>query len=140
MGAPMNVEAIQAVLASERFLDSPVTEYLPKSIGVKFDLGAASTLREYYKKNLLDVPGRIVVGNTEITTTPEVMAALRAILHTGCCRIEDRSVACREVFTRACQVGTNIGAEELLSTFVSESDNPFVKVIQDTIKELLEAY
>lgn len=140
MSAPTNLEAIQAVLSSERFLDSPVTEYRPKSIGAKFDLGAASTLCEYYKKNLLDVPGRIVVGNTEITTTPEVMAVLRAVLYTGCCRIEERSVACREVFTRACQVGTNIGAEELLSTFVSESDNPFVKVIQDTIKELLEAH
>ena len=97
MSAPTNLEAIQAVLSSERFLDSPVTEYRPKSIGAKFDLGTASTLCE-------------------------------------------RSVACREVFTRACQVGTNIGAEELLSTFVSESDNPFVKVIQDTIKELLEAH
>lgn len=137
MSTLTNLEAIQAVLASERFLDSPVTEYRVKSIGTKFDLGTASTIREYYKKNLLDVPGRIVVGSAEITTTPEVMAALRAVLYAGCCRIEERSVACREVFTRACKAGKYIGTEELLSTFVSESENPFVKVVQDTIKELL---
>ena len=140
MSAPTNLQPIQALLSSERFLAEPVSGYKPKSIGKKFDLCTSSTLREYYKQNLLNVPGRIVVGTAEITTTPEVMAVLRALLYTGCCRIEERSVACREVFTRACQVGTNIGAEELLSTFVSESDNPFVKVIQDTIKELLEAH
>ena len=47
MSAPTNLEAIQAVLSSERFLDEPVSEYKPKSIGKKFDLGTSSTLREY---------------------------------------------------------------------------------------------
>lgn len=139
MGAPTNLEAIQAVLASERFLDEPVSGYRPKSIGAKFDLGTASTLREYYKKNLLDVPGRIVVGSAEITTTPEVMAVLRALLYTGCCRIEERSLACREVFTRACKVGSYIGTPELISTFEENPENPFIRVIQDTLRELLEA-
>ena len=87
MSAPTNLEAIQAVLSSERFLDEPVSEYKPKSIGKMFDLGTASTLREYYKQNLLNVPGRLAVGTAEITTTPEVMAILRALLYTGCCRI-----------------------------------------------------
>ena len=72
MSAPTNLEAIQAVLSSERFLDEPVSEYKPKSIGKKFDLGTSSTLREYYKQNLLNVPGRIVVG------TAEKIAAWRA--------------------------------------------------------------
>ena len=68
---PTNLEAIQAVLASERFLDEPVTEYKPKSAGVKFDLGTAAAMREHYRNNLLEVPGRIVVGSSVITTTPE---------------------------------------------------------------------
>lgn len=137
MTMPTNLEAIQAVLASERFLDEPVTEYKPKSVGVKFDLGTAAAMREHYRNNLLEVPGRIVVGSSVITTTPEVMAVLRALLYTGCCRIEERSLACREIFTRACKVGSYIGTQELLSTFEDGADNPFVPVIQETIKELL---
>lgn len=137
MSMPTNLEAIQAVLASERFLDDPVTEYKPKSAGVKFDLGTAAAMREHYRNNLLEVPGRIVVGSSVITTTPEVMAVLRALLYTGCCRIEDRSLACREVFTRACKVGSFIGTQELLSTFEERPSNPFMQVLQETIKELL---
>lgn len=137
MSAPTNLEAIQAVLSSERFLDEPVSEYKPKSIGKMFDLGTASTLREYYKQNLLNVPGRLAVGTAEITTTPEVMAILRALLYTGCCRIEARSLACREVFTRACKAGANIGSAELIATFEKDPSDPFVAVLQDTIRELL---
>lgn len=137
MSAPTNLEAIQAVLSSERFLDEPVSEYKPKSIGKMFDLGTASALREHYKQNLLNVPGRLVVGTAEITTTPEVMVILRALLYTGCCRIEARSLACREVFTRACKAGANIGSAELIATFEKDPSDPFVAVLQDTIRELL---
>ena len=140
MSTPTNLEAIQSVFASERFLDEPVGEYKIKTIGAKFDLGTASTLREYYKQNLLEVPGRLVVGSAEISTSPEVMAILRALLYTGCCRIEERALACREVFTRACKAGTYIGKDELLATFVDEDPNPFVPVLQDTIRELLRGY
>lgn len=137
MDMHMNLDAIQKALKSERFLDGPVCEYKPKTVGTKLNLGTSSTLREYYSKYLLDVPGSIIVGSVKITTSPEVMAVLKAVLYTGCCRIEERSYACREVFMRACKGGQHLGISELISTFEEHPTNPFVTVVQDTIKELL---
>lgn len=137
MGTITNLEAIQAVLASERVLDEPVGEYRPRTMGAVLDLGTASTFKEYYSKNLLSVPGKVVIGSAEIATAPEVTAVLRALLYTGCCRIEERSSACRDVFMRACGAGAYIGVNELLGTFVEKPENPFVKVLQDTIKKLV---
>lgn len=139
MSAPTKPDAIQSVLAAERFLDGPVGEYRPKIIGTGLELGTASTLRDYYKQNLLNTPGRIVVGNCEIQTAPEVTAILRALLYTGCCRIEARSAACREVFVRACKAGPYIGVDELLATFEEKPINPFVLTLQNTIQELAGA-
>lgn len=137
MCTPTNLEATCAVLASERHLDEPVGEYRPLIIGASLELGTASALKEFYKQNLLDVPGRIVVGKTELTTEPEVTAILRALLYTGCCRIEERSDACRDIFIRACKAGKHIGIPELLESFEEAPTNPFVGVLQRAITELV---
>lgn len=114
-----------------------VSEYTPRYFGAKVDFGATATLCEFYQKNLGTEPGRIVAGSATITTTAEVIALLRALLYTGCCRIEERSAACREIFLRACKGGRHLGTEELLATFVTDDSNPFVGVLQDEMRRLL---
>lgn len=138
MNSPTNLEAIQEVLQTERVLDGIPGEYKIKLLHADFETGAAAVLKQYYRENLLDVPGRLVVGTVEITMAPEVTAVLRSLLYTGCCRIEARSIACREIFMRGCRAGTHIGKEELLSTFVEGDLNPFVDVLQTAIKELFD--
>lgn len=118
-------------------LNEPVGEYSLKYLGAKLECGTAADLKRFYTENLGAEPGKIVVGEAAITTTPEVIALLRALLYTGCCRIKERSDACREIFLRACKGGLHLGTDELLATFVQESENPFVPVVQDTMKEIL---
>lgn len=136
MNAPTNLEAVRAALDSERFLDMPVEEYRPKLIGSVLELGTASTFRGHYANNLTQEQGVVTIGKHSISTAPEVTAALRALLCTGCCHIEARSAACREIFFRIVKSGTVVTKESALCTFEECPINPFVRVLQDTIKEL----
>lgn len=132
MNDPTTIEAIQYELSME-----PLSEYRPKRLPVKINTGAVGNFKEFYRQNLQSAPGKITVGKVEITTTPEVMAVLRALLHTGCCTIEARSTACREIFLRACSAGRYIDTQVLLSTFVENSPNLFVPVLQQAIEDVL---
>lgn len=118
-------------------LNEPVQPYKIKSLGKMPAVGTAADLKAFYRENLVAEDGKLVIGKVEVTTASEVTAVLRALLYTGCCRIEERSRACRDVFLRACKAGTYIGIEELLGSFVEKDDNPFVGVLQDTIRELV---
>lgn len=132
--------SIQDVLAQECVLNVPVTEYIPQRLGSKVQLGAAGAFKDYVKHCYVNEPGKVIVGNTVITTEPVVSAVLRALLYTGCCRIEARSDACRELFLYICGRGKHLGVAELLSVTTVQSDNPFVAVLQKAIQETVDEY
>jgi len=116
--------------------DGTLKEHRVKTFNPDFKVGMAAAVKEYYEKNLGTVPGVLSVGSVTIETTPKVMAALKAVLYAGCCRIELRAAACREVFTAACKAGSPLTEKKLIASF-TESDNPFTQVLQDTLRGLL---
>lgn len=137
MNTTETLNAVHKSFKSERRLDINPGEYRMQTIGTDMSFGVGDALRQVYKEMLGTECGRIVTDSTEIHTSPEVIAILRALLYVGCCRNELRSEACRKVFQRACIVGDYVGSRELIATFEEDDSNPFVPVIQDAIKELL---
>lgn len=112
--------------------------YRPVRIRNCPDLGVKTSLRDYYEQYLVEGNTSIVIGATSKTTTPEVNAALRALLCAGCCKIEKRSQACREIFIKTCMLSAPITAEAMMGAFVPDELNPFTAVIQQSLRELLE--
>ena len=122
---------------SQPLLIEPVGEYRPKLSPTKYVTGVAATIKFFYERYLQDEYGAVVFETRTITTTPQVLAVLKAVLCAGTCRSEERAAACRMVFNNICASRSYIGTDEVLASFVESSDNVFVKEIQDTIRGLL---
>ena len=128
---------IQNELKSPIIYDGSTRVYAMKLLEGDYTFGLRTTFKEYYAQYFTGEPGIIKVGSAVVKTTPEVMATLKAILSSGCCRMLGRADACRAVFLHACSAGTYIDTEILFSTFVPEADNPFVLILQDVIRSVL---
>lgn len=115
-------------------------EYEPYRIKRKkiAPVGCADRLKSYYKQYITCESGVCDLGNRVVTTSPEVMAALKALLLAGCCRSELTSVAARQIFLRAIESQDHLEVSDLLNTFVSSDPNPFVRTLQDAIREVIE--
>lgn len=115
-------------------MNSQPSQYTPVTLGAKIDLGVGGNIIELYR-DLLDTTateGKIIVGDTVLTTEPECVAMLKAILQAGCCRIEERAAACREVVVPCI---TTQSKEEFVAAFKDNPDNPFVAAIHKAIRE-----
>lgn len=111
--------------------------YVPVTLGMDQSMGVGYTVKIGYE-DFLDKDSE--TGTIEfpdektVTTTPRVVAMLKAILIAGCCRIEERSNACSTVF-EACNTATS--EEEFLKMADAiHSDNPFVSDIVSSIREV----
>ena len=128
---------IQKELKSPIIYDGSTRVYAMRLLEGDYTFGLRTTFKEYYKKYYTGEYGVINVGAAVVQTTPEVMAALKAVLSAGCCRMEGRAAACRIVFLRACTASPLLDKDVLFSTFVEEADNPFVLILQDIIRRTL---
>ena len=128
---------IQNELKSPILYDGSTRVFNMKLLESDYTFGLEAAFKEHYAHYYTGEAGVIHVGAAVVNTTPEVMAALKAILSAGCCRIPSRAEACRAVFLRICSSGTYIDTETLLASFVEDADNPFVAVLQDAIRGVL---
>lgn len=115
-----------------------IRRYKPLTLAEDRMFGTSSDFKEHYKKNLVDEEGIIKIGDNTIRTSPKAMAVLKALLFTGCCYIEDRASACRQIFVDACTSGLYIDVGDILNSACIDSKNPFTQVLMDTIKEVVE--
>lgn len=106
----------------ERILDEQPKAYVPVTLGMDESFGLYGSVKQQYQENLdKDDPfGKILVGDATITVASECVAMLKAVLYSGCCRIEERAVACRKVF-EAC--------------VLAESKEQFVSILTPMAKE-----
>ena len=131
---------IQNELKSPILYDGSTRVFNMKLLESDYTFGLEAAFKEHYAHYYTGEAGVIHVGAAVVNTTPEVMAALKAILSAGCCRIPSRAEACRAVFLRICSSGTYIdetSAEIRVLKFVEDADNPFVTVLQDAIRGVL---
>lgn len=107
---------------------------VPTTIGGDADFGVGGDVRTLYHNYLcFDTQGKIVVdGGAVRTVPPEVVAMLKAVLHAGCCRIEERATACRDVFN-ACVMASS--KEDFVSRLEDTGNtDPFYTAIQEAVK------
>lgn len=111
--------------------------YVPVTLGIDQSMGVGYAVKIGYE-DFLDKDSTTGViefpDGRSVSTTPCVVAMLKAILIAGCCRIEERSDACRVVF-EACNTATS-ETEFLRLASAINSDNPFVSDIVSSIREV----
>lgn len=115
-------------------MNSRPGQYNPITLGAKVDLGVGGNIIDLYHEQLDPnaTEGLVIAGSSTLKTEPECVAMLKAILQAGCCRIEERAEACRQVFT-TCVTATS--KQDFISRFVPDPDNPFVDAIHDAIRK-----
>lgn len=124
-------------LLKERVLDDIPPEYRPTTLTVDINCGVRGSIAQGYQSNLSDESvGIIYVEGKEFRTSPEVVAMLKAILYAGCCYIEERAKACREVFEKTLFSKTK---EEFLGKLEDNPNNPFVAEVNKAVKEVWQA-
>jgi hypothetical protein len=133
----MDVTNLNEIGAPQDY-DGNIKPYRLETIKPYERFGLAHALKKFYKDYLTQEPGKIVIGTNTIQADPEVLAIMKAILLAGCCKIEERAIACGEVFRRVCTAGTYLDKATILTVLESESTNTFVPVLQETIKEILD--
>lgn len=102
------------------------------TLGGEFNLGLEGNIRQLYHSYLdTSQPGKII-GDTTREVEPEVVAMLKSILQAGCCRIEERSIACRTVFKQCLNASTK---EDFINAFTPDTEDKFVQAIYKAVKK-----
>lgn len=115
-----------------------IQKYKPTKVSEECTYGTASDFKRYYTDNLKEREGELCIQGTVIHTSPKAMAILKSLLYTGCCYIEDRAKACREIFLKSCTAGAYIDEKVIVSAFCANMDNQFVQVLHEAILEVLK--
>lgn len=114
-------------------MNSRPEQYVPQSYGGNFDLGVGGNIRQLYASYLdVSTPGIITVDSVTRTVEPHVVAMLKAILQAGCCRIEERAIACKQVFDQCLKASTR---EEFVSMFDNSTQDEFVQSIYKAVRK-----
>lgn len=115
-----------------------IRKYKPTKVSEECTYGTASDFKRYYTDNLKEEEGELYIQGTVIRTSPKAMAILKSLLNTGCCYIEERAKACREIFLKSCTTGEYVDENAIVSAFCASMDNPFVQVLHEAILEVVK--
>lgn len=114
-------------------MNSRPEQYVPQSYGGNFDLGVGGNIRQLYASYLdVSTPGVITVDSVTRNVEPQVVAMLKAILQAGCCRIEERAMACKKVFDQCLRANTR---EEFVSMFDDSTKDEFIQAIYKAVRK-----
>ena len=120
----------------ERLLDSQPKVYKPVTLGIEESMGLRGSIKRFYAEMLdkNEPYGQILIGDATVTVAPECVAMLKAILYSGCCKIEERAMACKKAFEK-CVLAESKG--QFVEILAPEAKNdPWVNEICLAIKEL----
>ncbi len=107
-----------------RFLDCSPESFRYTKLDSKENLGLYGTVKQLYHTYLDEEAevGVIRVGDKSFNVDPRCVAMLKAVLFAGCCRIEERADACRQVFDKCVTAPTVDLFKERLEKLAADNE------------------